>query len=66
MKSIMRYGLFGKRKKNYVRCVADITTSCEDKNTTYITFPDSLRLIIRNGEYDGWYVCEEKQDAHDK
>lgn len=39
-------------------CKAEVTTSCEDENTEYITFPDGLRLIIRNGEYDVWYVCE--------
>jgi hypothetical protein len=33
-----------------------ITTSCEDKNKTYITFPDGLRLIFENGQYVGWYV----------
>ncbi len=32
--------------------------SCEDSNTEYITFPDGLRLIFRDGEYAGWYVCE--------
>lgn len=35
----------------------EATTSCEDPNTEYITFPDGLRLIIRGGEYAGWYVC---------
>jgi hypothetical protein len=37
---------------------AVVTTSCEDPNTEYITFPDGLRLIIRGGEYVGWYVCK--------
>lgn len=32
--------------------------SCEDPNTEYITFPDGLRLIFREGEYAGWYVCK--------
>ncbi len=39
-------------------CAAEVTTSCEDPNTEYITFPDGLRLIIRGGEYAGWYVCK--------
>lgn len=40
---------------------ADIvsTRSCEDKHTTYFTFPDGLRLIFNYGEYAGWYVCNE-------
>lgn len=36
-----------------------IKKSCEDKNTTYVTFPDGLRLILRDGKYAGWYVCKE-------
>ena len=39
---------------------AEVTTSCEDPNTEYITFPDGLRLIIREGVYAGWYVCREE------
>lgn len=35
----------------------EVTTSCEDKNTEYITIPDGLRLIFRDGVYAGWYVC---------
>ena len=35
----------------------ELTTSCEDENTQYLTFPDGLRLIFREGEYVGWYVC---------
>jgi hypothetical protein len=31
--------------------------SCEDPSTEYITFLDGLRLIFRNREYCGWYVC---------
>ena len=38
---------------------AEITTSCEDENTEYMTFSDGLRLIFRNKEYCGWYVCNE-------
>ena len=34
-----------------------ITVSCEDPNTVYATFPDGVRLIFRDGEYAGWYVC---------
>ena len=46
---------FRKKKRIKLGCV--VTTSCEDPNTLYFTFPDGLRLIIRNGEYAGWYVC---------
>lgn len=42
-----------------VRCDIEITTSCEDENTMYMTFLDGLRLIFREGEYVGWYVCGE-------
>lgn len=38
--------------------------SCEDENTVYVTIPDGLRLIFRNGRYAGWYVCGE-QEASD-
>lgn len=37
---------------------AEVASSCEDPNTEYITFPDGLRLIIREGKYAGWYVCK--------
>lgn len=46
-----------------VRIVTEITTSCEDKNKTYVTFHDGLRLIIENGEYVGWYVCGVAEDG---
>ena len=32
--------------------------SCEDVNTKYLVFPDGLRLIFREGQYVGWYVCD--------
>ena len=31
--------------------------SCEDPNTVYVEFPDGLRLIIRDGKYEGHYVA---------
>jgi hypothetical protein len=51
---------FQKKKRIKLGCVAEV--SCEDENTLYFTFPDGLRLIIRNGEYDGWYVCKEEDN----
>lgn len=45
------------KKKKRIKLGCEVTTSCEDENTMYFTFPDGLRLIIRNGEYVGWYVC---------
>lgn len=47
---------FRKKKRIKLGCV--VTTSCEDENTMYFTFPDGLRLIIREGKYAGWYVCK--------
>jgi hypothetical protein len=44
--------LFKKEKKNIGR----VSTSCEDPNTTYLTFPDGLRIVINDGKYVGWYV----------
>ena len=35
----------------------ELSTSCEDENIQYLTFPDGLRLIFDHGEYVGWYVC---------
>lgn len=32
--------------------------SAEDEDTVYITLPDGLRLVFREEEYVGWYVCE--------
>ncbi len=43
--------------ENMKRHRVELTTSCEDKNTQYVTFCDGLRLIFRNGVYCGWYVC---------
>jgi hypothetical protein len=36
--------------------------SVEDENTVYITMPDGLRLVFREDEYVGWYVCGERTD----
>lgn len=51
-----------KRKKRINLEAMSIKQSCEDKNTTYITFPDGLRLILRDGKYDGWYLCKENDN----
>lgn len=48
--------LFKKKKKNTSNSKLRVSTSCEDPNTTYLTFPDGLRLIIRGNGYVGWYV----------
>lgn len=48
--------LFKKRKKNIGNFKIRVSTSCEDPNTTYLTFPDGLRLRINDGKYVGWYV----------
>ncbi len=57
--------LFKGWKKSFVhyRCKLEFSNSCEDENTKYITYPDGLRLIIRNGEYVGWYVCGGEHEA---
>ena len=34
-----------------------VIRSCEDPHTNYIELPDGLRLIIRDGKYDGHYVA---------
>ena len=36
--------------------------SVEDENTVYITMPDGLRMVFREDEYVGWYVCGERTD----
>ena len=41
------------------------TVSYEDVNTKYLEFPDGLRLIFREGEYVGWYVCNAVPDGKD-
>ena len=48
--------LFKKKKKNIGSFKVRVSTSCEDPNTTYLTFPDGLRLIVNDGKYVGWYV----------
>ena len=48
--------LFKKKKKNIGNFKIRVSTSCEDPNTTYLTFPDGLRLRINDGRYVGWYV----------
>ncbi len=45
-------------KKKRIKSGCTVTTSCEDENTVYFTFPDGLRLIFREKEYVGWYVCK--------
>lgn len=63
MKKLFK-GLFKREETQRIKLGCILTTSCEDENTMYFTFPDGLRLIIRNGEYDGWYVCKENNDAN--
>ena len=48
-----------KKKRNFkVDCpTVRVIDSCEDPRTQYIEFPDGLRLIIRDGKYDGHYVA---------
>lgn len=55
--------LFKKRRNYNFSChPLYVKTSCEDKNTLYVTFPDGLRLIFRSGEYVGWYVSGEQNN----
>lgn len=35
-----------------------IVPSIENKNVVYFEFEDGLRLIVKEGKYDGWYVCK--------
>ena len=35
-----------------------ITQSCEDSSKTYITFPGGYRIVLKDGQYEGWYWCE--------
>ena len=53
---IMFKNLFKKKKKIIGNFKIRVSTSCEDPNTTYLTFPDGLRLRINEGKYVGWYV----------
>lgn len=48
--------LFKKKKKTKVNVKVWVSTSCEDPNTTYLTFPDGLRVRVNEGKYVGWYV----------
>lgn len=48
--------LFKKKKKTIGNFKIRVSTSCEDPAITYLTFPDGLRLIIRENRYVGWYV----------
>ena len=34
-----------------------VIRSAEDKNVCYFEFKDGLRIILRDGHYDGWYVA---------
>lgn len=49
--------LFKKKKKNLGNFKIRVSTSCEDPNTTYLTFPDGLRIIINEGKYVGGYMA---------
>lgn len=39
--------------------------SCEGEKVFYMELPDGLRLIIREGKYVGWYVCNAVPDGKD-
>ncbi len=39
-----------------------VIRSAEDKNVCYFEFKDGLRIILRNGRYDGWYVTGKKEE----
>ena len=39
-----------------------VIRSAEDKNVCYFEFKDGLRIILRNGRYDGWYVAGKKEE----
>lgn len=49
--------MFKRKKKHNINAKVVAKVSCEDPNTLYFEFPDGLRLIFRDGEYDGWYVA---------
>ena len=38
----------------------DWTVSCEDPTVKYVDLPDGLRMILHEGKYVGWYVCNGK------
>ena len=35
--------------------------SPEDEAVTYLDFGENIRLIFRDGQYDGWYECGEEE-----
>ena len=34
----------------------EVICSCEDPSVKYLEMPDGLRLILRDGQYVGWYL----------
>lgn len=48
--------LFKRKKKHNIRASITVTPSCENNETRYIDFHDGLRLVVREGEYAGWYL----------
>ena len=40
--------------KRFESDAATVEVSCEDPNTAYVNL-GPIRLIFRNGKYDGWY-----------
>ena len=47
-------------RRKYVRRMilpVHFIDSCVDPNTVYIEFSDGLRLIMRDGKYDGHYMA---------
>lgn len=47
---------FKRKAKKQPDFKVKLSTSCEDSNKQYLTFPDGLRLIVDDGKYVGWYV----------
>lgn len=37
--------------------------SPEDEAVTYLDFGENIRLIFRDGQYDGWYECGKEETA---
>lgn len=40
--------------------------SPEDEAVTYLDFGENIRLIFRDGQYDGWYECGEEVPVEGK
>lgn len=40
--------------------------SPEDEAVTYLDFGENIRLIFRDGQYDGWYECGKEETAENE